>query len=117
VDRAASVEDNVERLSEVLADVRIGSVAPAARDDAQSRFSAGDAVGFVGDQIVSWGEPDATLARTMAGLVEQAEILTVIGGSGAPIALDQLQVHAPDGVELELHDGGQPHYWWLLAAE
>jgi dihydroxyacetone kinase-like predicted kinase len=117
LDQEAAVEDNVERLKEALADVRTGSVAPAARDDAQGRFSAGEAVGFVGDRIAAWGAPDTTLARTMADLVEEAEILTVIGGSGAPIALEQLEAHAPEGVELELHDGGQPHYWWLLAAE
>ena len=35
----------------------------------------------------------------------------------APIPLDELGSHAPDGVELELHDGGQPHYWWQLAAQ
>ena len=53
----------------------------------------------------------------MARLAEGAEILTVIGGEGAPIPLDELEGHAPDGVELELHEGGQPHYWWLLAAQ
>jgi hypothetical protein len=24
---------------------------------------------------------------------------------------------APDGVELELEDGGQPSWWWLVSAE
>jgi hypothetical protein len=24
---------------------------------------------------------------------------------------------ARDGVELELSEGGQPNYWWLLSAE
>jgi hypothetical protein len=33
------------------------------------------------------------------------------------VPLEELEAHAPDGLELELHDGGQPHYWWLLAAE
>jgi hypothetical protein len=23
----------------------------------------------------------------------------------------------PDGVEFETHDGGQPSWWWLLAAQ
>jgi hypothetical protein len=43
--------------------------------------------------------------------------VTVIGGSGAPILLADLEGVAPEGVELELQDGGQPHYWWLLAAQ
>jgi hypothetical protein len=53
----------------------------------------------------------------MSRLAEGAEILTVVGGDGAPIPLAELEAHAPDGVELELHEGGQPHYWWLLAAQ
>jgi uncharacterized protein len=53
----------------------------------------------------------------MARLGEGAEILTVLGGEGAPIPLAELESRAPDGVELELHEGGQPHYWWLLAAQ
>jgi hypothetical protein len=53
----------------------------------------------------------------MSQLADGAEILTVVGGAAAPIALSELEDHAPEGVELELHEGGQPHYWWLLAAQ
>jgi fatty acid kinase len=113
----ASLEDNAERLGAALAEVRVGSVAPAARDDAQGRFAAGEAVGFVGEEIVAWGDSAATFAETTARLGEGVEILTVISGQSAPIRSDALRSHAPDGIELELHDGGQPHYWWLLAAE
>ncbi len=117
MDPDAPVAQNAERLAGTLAEVRIGSVAPAARDDAKGRFSQGEAVGFVEDRISSWGAPERTLSETMAGLAEGAEILTVICGTGAPIEQDQIGAHAPSGIELELHDGGQPHYWWLLAAE
>ena len=55
----------------------------------------GDAVGFVGDEIVAWGGAGSTLDETMASLAEGAEILTVIGGEGAPIALAELEGHAP----------------------
>ena len=92
-------------------------MAPAARDDAKGRFVTGDAVGFVGDEIVAWGGAGSTLSETMSRLGEGAEILTVVVGEGAPIPLGDLENHAPEGVELEVHDGGQPHYWWLLAAE
>ena len=46
-----------------------------------------------------------------------AEIVTVIGGDGAPIPLEEIDAHVPDGVELEKHEGGQPSWWWLLAAQ
>ncbi len=117
LDPALSGAVNAERLESALAGMRIGSVAPAARDDASGRFAKGDAVGFVGDEIVAWGGAGSTLAETLARLAEGAEIVTVIGGAGAPIGLHELEGHAPEGVELETHHGGQAHYWWLLAAE
>ncbi len=117
LDPTASLEENGERLSSSLTGIRAGSVAPAARDDAKGRFVKGDAVGFVEDEIVAWGGAGSTLDETMSRLADGAEILTVVGGEGAPIALGDLEGHAPKGVELELHHGGQPHYWWLLAAE
>ena len=43
--------------------------------------------------------------------------VTVIEGDAAPISLNQLPLHLPEEVELELHHGGQPHYWWLIAAQ
>jgi DAK2 domain fusion protein YloV len=117
LDPYASVEENGERISGALNGIRAGSVAAAARDDSKGRFVAGDAVGFVEDEIVAWGGAGTTLAETMARLGKGAEILTVIGGEGAPIPLSELEGHAPPGVDLELHDGGQPHYWWLLASQ
>ena len=92
-------------------------MAPASRDDTKGRFVTGDAVGFVREQIVAWGGTGSTLSQTMARLAEGAEIVTVIAGEGAPIALTELEGLAPEGVELELHEGGQPNYWWLLAAQ
>jgi dihydroxyacetone kinase-like predicted kinase len=113
----ATIDENARRLDAALDGIQAGSVAPAARDDAKGRFVAGDAVGFVGDEIVAWGGAGSTLTETIARLAEGAEILTVIGGEGAPIPLSELEGQAPEGVELELHEGGQPNYWWLLAAQ
>jgi DAK2 domain fusion protein YloV len=113
----ASIDENAERVASALEGIRSGSVAPASRDDPKGRFVTGDAVGFVGDEIVSWGGAGSTLGETMARLGEDAEILTVVSGEGAPIALGELEALAPEGIELELHDGGQPNYWWLLAAQ
>ncbi len=117
LDSAASAEENVGRLEAALETVAAGGVAPAARDDAQGRFRKGDAVGFAGDEIVAWGGAGSTLAATIERLARGAEIVTVIAGDGAPIALDELDTHVPDGVEIETHDGGQPSWWWLLASQ
>jgi DAK2 domain fusion protein YloV len=117
LDPGASADENAERLESALAAVAIGGVAPAGRDDVQGRFKQGDAVGFVDGEIVAWGGTGSTLTTTIQGLAEGAEIVTVIAGDGAPIPLSEIDTHVPAGVEVETHEGGQPSWWWLLAAQ
>jgi DAK2 domain fusion protein YloV len=117
LDPGASLEENAGRLQEAVEGVATGGVAPAARDDAQGRFRKGDAVGFAGGEIIAWGGAGSTLAQTLEHLAKEAELLTVIAGAGAPIALEEIDTHLPDGVEVETHEGGQPSWWWLLAAQ
>ena len=118
-----SVEQNAQALTEALARVRTGAVAPAARDDAQGRFARGEAVGFVADEVVAWGAPLATLQAVLAALAEPGpegeapELITVLAGDGTPVGLGELELDLDETVELELRHGGQPAYWWLLAAE
>jgi len=116
-DPAAAADENLERLEGALAGMATGGVAPAARDDAQGRFKQGDAVGFADSEIIAWGGAGSTLTETIQHLAEGAEIVTVIAGEGAPIPLSEIDTHVPAGVEVETHDGGQPSWWWLLAAQ
>ena len=117
LDPDAEIAANAARIAEAVADVRTGAVAPAARDDAEGRFVRGDAVGFADGEIVAWGGAGTTLAATIDGLAAGAEIVTIIEGQGAPIALEEVTGLAPEGVDVEAHTGDQPHYWWLLAAQ
>ncbi len=113
------LEQNAQAAREALARLRTGAVAPAARADTQGRFQAGEAVGFLGEEVIAWGEPAATLRAVLAALADGAELLSVLAGEHAP--LDPPAVAALlDGelqAELEQRHGGQPAYWWLLAAE
>jgi uncharacterized protein len=117
LDTELTAEEGGARLDAAVAEIRTGAIAPAARDDADGRFVRGDAVGFVGDEIVAWGGAGSTLAATIAALGVDAEIVTVIEGDGVPIPLAEIPGKVPEGVELELHHGGQHHWWWLLAAQ
>jgi uncharacterized protein len=117
LDPGASADENVQRLEGALGGVATGGVAPAARDDAKGRLKKGDAVGFADGEIVAWGGAGSTLTGTIQLLAEGAEIVTVIAGDGAPIALSEIDTHVPEGVEIETHEGGQPSWWWLLAAQ
>jgi uncharacterized protein len=117
LDPEAPSDENADRLDAALEAIASGGVAAAARDDPQGRFRQGDAVGFAAGEIVAWGGAGTTLAATIARLAEDAEIVTVIAGEEAPIPLEELDTHVPDGVEVETHEGGQPSWWWLLAAQ
>jgi len=117
LDPAAPCGVNAERLVDALAEIRVGAVAPAARDDAQGRFFRGDAVGFLDGEIIAWGGAGSTLAATIGALAEGAEIVAIFEGEGAPIPVDQVAELAPSAVEAEVHEGGQPHYWWLLVSQ
>jgi uncharacterized protein len=111
---------NGEAMLEALALVRTGAVTEAARDDAESRparFHRGDAVGFIDEQIVAWGEPAETLEAVLGELGREAELVTLIAGDSAPLDGDAVAALAPSGVEVEYSWGGQPAYWWLIAAE
>jgi uncharacterized protein len=116
-DPARPAQDNATAVASAAEALRIGGVAPAARDDAMGRFAAGDAVGYAGGELVAWGDPAATLAATLHQLVDGAELLTCIAGEAPPLGQDDVQARVPDGVELEYHEGGQPAWWWLLCAE
>ncbi len=118
-----AVEENAQALAEALAHVRTGAVAQAARDDAQGRFRRGDAVGFVEEEVLAWGEPGKTLQAVLEELSSGAdgsgppELISVLAGEDAPFGLGDVEGLINGGVELELRHGGQPAYWWLLAAE
>jgi len=110
LDNGAAIEAALER-------VRSGSVAPAARDDAQGRFRVGDAVGFVDETLVAWGQPEATLTQVLLTLGDGSELITCIAGEDAPLASERVATLVPNEIELEHRDGGQPGHWWLLTAE
>jgi DAK2 domain fusion protein YloV len=117
------VEENARALVEALARVRTGAVAPAARDDAQGRFHTGEAVGFIDDEVHAWGEARPTLAAILQELSrdsdvgEAPELISVLEGDGAPLALAEIEGMLGGDIELEVHHGGQAAYWWLLIAE
>jgi DAK2 domain fusion protein YloV len=117
LDPQQHVEQNAQRLRASLETIATGSVAPAARDDKRNRFKKGDAVGFIGEEIVAWGEPETTLRAVLDLLAEGTELLSCFAGENAPLPNEAIRAFTPAGVELECHDGGQPHYWWLIAAE
>ena len=68
LDPGRGAAGNAAAMNEALEHVRTGAVTHAARDDVEGRFRRGDAVGFVDEQIVAWGEPGETLEAVLGEL-------------------------------------------------
>jgi uncharacterized protein len=111
------VELNAGAVDRARAALRLGGVASAARDDANGRFKAGEAVGYAGGELVAWGDVGQTLSATLGAVTAGAELLTCVAGEEPPLPRSEIEARLQDGVELEYHDGGQPAWWWLLCAE
>jgi hypothetical protein len=116
-DQAQPAASNADAVAEAAGQLRLGGVAPAARDDAKGRFKAGEAVGYAGGELVACGDVGETVGATIAEVAGGAELLTCIAGADAPESRESIERAVPDGVELDYHDGGQPAWWWLFAAE
>jgi hypothetical protein len=117
IDPQRRAVENAGAMRELLETVRTGAVARAAREDAAGRFGVGEAIGFVDDELIAWGEPEATLREVMSQLSRDAELITCLRGIGAPLTDQAVRALADGAVELELSAGGQESYWWLLTAE
>jgi uncharacterized protein len=116
-DPSRSADQNHVAMSAALEQVRTGAVAEAARDDAEGRFRRGEAVGFIEEELVAWGEPGETLEAVLGALAREAELVTCIAGREAPLDESAVADLAPGSAELEYSDGGQSSWWWLLSAE
>ena len=46
-----------------------------------------------------------------------AEVVTIVSGESVPLDEAAVAALVPEEVELDHHEGGQPSWWWLIAAE
>jgi DAK2 domain fusion protein YloV len=122
-DSSRPLDENVAEMEEAAAAVRAGSVARASRSATIGAVDVaeGEFLGLVDGEPVASGkalEPVATdvVARLVGG---GADVLTVLVGEGAGESegvVDAIRVEHPS-LEVEVHEGGQPHYPLLFAVE
>ncbi|QNQ83869.1 DAK2 domain-containing protein [Lactobacillus sp. PV037] len=121
----ASVEENVEAMSEDLDAVVSGEVTRAIRDTEidDVQIKKDDYLGII-DGKIKVDNPDliaTTVEMIEKMLDEDSEIITVIYGSDATKKqaneiVAQLEAKH-DELEFEIHDGGQPVYYFLVSVE
>jgi DAK2 domain fusion protein YloV len=120
-----SLEDNREKMSEALRFVKTGLVTYAVRDTmlGDLAIKEGDFIGMLDGEIVTSGQDAYEVAtRLLTDMVdEDNELITVIYGEGVEeVRMDALekQLRATyHAYEVEVHDGGQPLYSFIIAVE
>jgi DAK2 domain fusion protein YloV len=122
-DETRGGDENGDAIQDALGDVATGAVTVASRDVNLNGLDVreGAWLGLAEGEPVAGGETfnevvRAVIARLMA---QPRGLLTLLTGDEAPeldALLAELAVAYPE-LELEVHEGGQPHYPLLLAAE
>jgi uncharacterized protein len=117
------LEDNADAMEEAAAAVRSGSVARASRTATIGPIEVeqGQFLGLVDGEPVTAGPALEPVAREVVErlLAGAADVLTILLGDEAVDAdefVERIRSAHPD-LEIEVHDGGQPHYPLLFAAE
>ena len=122
-DPQRAAEENAAEMREVLESIATGEVTVASRDAQLNGLAVpkGSFLGLADGEAVAVGESFEEVAGQVVDrlLAEPRGMLTLLRGEEAP-ALDALVASLakqhPD-VEVDVQDGGQPHYPLLLSAE
>jgi dihydroxyacetone kinase-like predicted kinase len=117
------LDENVAQMEEAAGAVRAGSVARASRSAkvGDVDVAEGEFLGLVeGEPVASGGVLEPVATDVVARLVgDGADVLTVLVGDAAGESdgvVDAIRAAHP-GLEVEVHEGGQPHYPLLFAVE
>ena len=124
-DASRSFADDAIAMTDAARATRWAEVTTAVRD-AQTMAGpcrAGDVLGLVGGDVVLVGSDVGDVARSLLErlLASGGELVTLVTGADAPARLgatvaDVVRAAYPV-VEVDVHDGGQPHYPLLIGVE
>jgi DAK2 domain fusion protein YloV len=122
-DSSLAAQENSHEMTRVANELAYGAVTVASRDVQLNGLDVrkGTWLGLADGQPVAGGAAFDDVVRSVIErlLAEPRGILTLLTGDGVPDLnglLSELEASHPD-LELEVHEGGQPHYALLLAAE
>ncbi len=125
LDVSADVESNVEEMEEAIETVRTGRVTEASRGVTLNGVTVepGMLVGMLEREIVAAGEDVSAVVRSLVEAARPGDGDLVTLYRGGPLDTESAgqiagEVEAAfEGVEVELVEGGQPHYHFLVAVE
>jgi uncharacterized protein len=122
-DAKRPVDENIAAMAEAAAAVRSGAVARASRSASIGpvQVEQGQFLGLVEGEPVAAGPALEAVAREVVEQLSRAdpEVLTILLGEEAgdtDALVDAIRTAHPE-LEVEVHEGGQPHYPLLFGAE
>jgi hypothetical protein len=124
-DAAASLEENVAAMNEAASRVRAGEVTQAVRDSVAEcgPIAAGDWIAITRDGVcvATKSASDAAISLLDALIDSDSELVTIVTGADAQESetariAEHLALAHPD-VEIEMHEGEQPLYPYLVGVE
>lgn len=119
------IDTNIEAMQEAFGEVAYGEVTYAVRNTNLDGFELqeGDIIGITGKKIVSKGaEVDAVTLEVIENLVdEDKSVITLYYGEGVTEEqsnnLKDLLADKYDECDVEVYEGGQNHYFYLISVE
>nr|WP_204487364.1 DAK2 domain-containing protein [Caldicoprobacter guelmensis] len=118
-------ETNVQRMTEALSSVKTGQVTYAVRDSSFDGMSIqkGDILGLIDGKISVVGKDINEVTKGLINnmITEDSEIVTLyygeqVSAQDAQSVADFVSSQYPD-VEVEVHFGGQPLYYYIISVE
>ena len=122
-DARAPADENAAEMEAAAAAVRTGAVTRASRSTVLGglEIEQGQFLGLVDGEAVTSGPVLEAVARDVVErlVVETSDVLTILVGEGAEGARELCQEleAAHPALEIDVHEGGQPHYPLLFAVE
>jgi len=121
----ADLDTNINIMNEAMASVKTGQVTYAVRDSAFNGVSIekGDIIGIIDGEIATAGKEINEVTKTLISdmLDEDSEIVTLL--YGADISEEEAQSigefleDAYPDLDVEIHSGGQPLYYYIISVE
>jgi dihydroxyacetone kinase-like predicted kinase len=119
------IDDNVDAMTAAIDGVTSVEITRAVRDvDLNGvQISAGQVIGLIDNELVASTDSVAATAATVFALAnrDDAELVTVFCGADATeddeSAIAETIARAWPEAEADLHDGGQPHYLFVISIE
>ena len=121
----AGIEQNVQAMSAAIGQIHTGEVTTAVRDAAIDGLSvrAGQTIGLLNGDLVTADDDRNAVIEDLLGRMQldQREIVTIYYGEAldrpdADALAEHIQQRFAD-VEVEVQDGGQPLYDYIISAE